>query len=390
MTAPAARPGRRRLLYLTYAGNPVDGATSGIETGQVRELLKELASDFEIEWLALVHESVPDPGALGAYRESLAAKAVGFELVVLPAGRVRRYVSAWRLVRRKLRAFGPEVVHARRLVAAALALLNRQRRQRVIFDARGIASAEALGAPGRHIHRRVLAAAGMWMLEVVAAGFSAATVTVSLEMRRHFARLTRRPVVTIPNSAASYFRFDPALRAAVRRELGYGNGQAVLAYAGGLASWWQSPEGIARSFRAFRSTVPDARLLVLTPHSPTLVHRHQSDDERQATAFRHVPHEQVPGCFCASDVGLLVLNTASKANCQASAVKFAEYLACGLPVFTLSAVTQAAGVIRQSGAGAIGEQPEDIAGCAQRLLSPDTRAAALKTGDGLGIARAAA
>ncbi|MFO7676538.1 MAG: hypothetical protein R6X12_09515, partial [bacterium] len=63
---------------------------------------------------------------------------------------------------------------------------------------------------------------------------------------------------------------------------------------------------------------------------------------------------------------------------------------CGLPVFTLSAVTQAAGVIRQSGAGAIGEQPEDIAGCAQRLLSPDTRAAALKTGDGLGIARAAA
>ena len=25
-----------RLLYVTYAGNPVDGAASGIETGQVR------------------------------------------------------------------------------------------------------------------------------------------------------------------------------------------------------------------------------------------------------------------------------------------------------------------------------------------------------------------
>jgi len=377
-----------KLLYVTYAGNPVDGAAAGIETGQVRELLKELAGDVQIEWLALVHESVPAPAALSAYRESLNAKGIGFDLVVLPSSRARRLVSAWRCVRRKMRAYRPDVIHARRLVATGLVLMNKTRGQRVVYDARGIASAEALGESGGRL-RRVWKAAYRYCLEVLGSRCSAGTVAVSEPMRQYYAKLTRRPVVTIPNSAASYFRFDPELRAGMRGRLGYTNGQVVLVYAGGLANWWQWPEGIARSFRAFRSAVPSARLLVLTPHPIEPLQRLLTEEERRATASLGVPHEQVPAYFCASDVGLLVLNPESKANCQASAVKFAEYLACGLPVFTLKVISQAAEGVNQSGAGAVGETPDDIAQYAEKLLSASAREAALTYGATLSVSRAA-
>jgi len=377
-----------KLLYITYAGNPVDGASAGLETGQVRELLKELARDATIEWLALVHESTPAARALNAYRESLNAKGIGFDLVVLPSSRVRRLVSAWRLVRRKMRAYQPDVIHARRLVATALALMNKARGQRVVYDARGIASAEALGEAGSRL-RRAWKASYRYCLEVLGTRLSAGTVAVSEPMREYYAKLTRRPVVTIPNSAAPYFRFDPEVRADVRGRLGYTNGQVVLVYAGGLANWWQWPEGIARSFRAFRSAVPTARLLVLTPHPVEPLQRLQTEEERRATTSLGVPHEQVPGYFCASDIGLLVLNPESRANCQASAVKFAEYLACGLPVFTLSVISQAAEGVSQSGAGAVGETPDDIGQYAEKLLSSSARQAALAYGAELSVARAA-
>jgi hypothetical protein len=377
-----------KLLYVTYAGNPVDGASAGLETGQVRELLKELARDVSIEWLALVHESTPDPRALSAYRESLDAKGVGFDLVVLPSSRVRRYVAAWWIVRRKIRTFGPDMIHARRLVATALALMNKTRGRQVVYDARGIASAEAFGEAGGWL-RRVGKAAYRYCLEVLGSRFSAGTVAVSEPMRRYYAKLTRRPVVTIPNSAAPYFRFDSTLRADMRRRLGYGNGQLVLVYAGGLASWWQWPEGIARSFRSFRAAVSGARLLVLTPHPIEPLQLLLTEEERRLTACFRVPHEQVPGYLCASDVGLLVLNPKSRANCQASAVKFAEYLACGLPVFTLKVISQAAEGVSQSGAGAVGEAPDDIARHAEKLLSGPAREAALTYGATLSVARAA-
>ena len=377
-----------RLLYITYAGNPVDGASAGLETGQVRELLKELARDVSIEWLALVHESTPDPRALSAYRESLNARGIGFDLVVLPASRARRYLSAWRIVRGKIREFTPDVIHARRLVATALALVNKTRGQQVVYDARGIASAEALGEAGAW-PRRVGKAACRYSLEVLGSRFSAGTVAVSEPMRRYYAKLTSRPVVTIPNSAAPYFRFDPRLRDDVRGRLGYGNGQVVLVYAGGLTNWWQWPEGIARSFHAFRAAVPGTRLLVLTPHPIESLQRFLTKEERSLTTCFKVPHEQVPGYLCASDVGLLVLNPESEANCQASAVKFAEYLACGLPVFTLRVISQAAEGISQSGAGAVGETPDDIARYAERLLSPTAKEAALAYGATLSVANAA-
>jgi glycosyltransferase involved in cell wall biosynthesis len=318
---------------------------------------------------------------------------VGFDLVVLPQSRARRYLSAARLVRAKLALFRPDVVHTRRLVATALALLNRGaggggRGARVVYDARGIASAEARGEPGGPLRRRVKAAY-RYVLEVICSRSCDGTVAVSEPMRQYFARLTRRPVVTIPNSAATYFRFDPGLRADIRKRLGFGNGEPVLVYAGGLLNWWQSPGGIARSFRALRTSRPGARLLVLTQHPSEVLSQLQSEDERRATTVLEARHEQVPGYLCASDVGLLVLNPESRANCQASAVKFAEYLACGLPVFTLRVISQAAEGIERSGAGAVGERPEDIARSADRLLEPRAKAAALDHGATLSVVNAA-
>jgi len=128
----------------------------------------------------------------------------------------------------------------------------------------------------------------------------------------------------------SRFYFDPEVRARRRSALGL-DGKFVLCYCGGMAPW-QRPDAIAELAAAVLSRMPDAHMLVVSREADVLVRDlvHAGVSSERITA-REVSQEEVPSCLMAADVGLL-LRENTRTNQVASPVKFAEYLACGLPV----------------------------------------------------------
>jgi glycosyltransferase involved in cell wall biosynthesis len=141
----------------------------------------------------------------------------------------------------------------------------------------------------------------------------------------------RTRMTVAPNGTdTEVFRPDPEARAALREELGILPEQLVVIYCGRIQPWQCLPESLAL-FGHLRGARPSAHLLMLTPDlndgrtfARTLL------DENTCTVVS-APHREVPRYLAAADIGLL-LRRPTPRNAVASPTKFAEYIACGLPI----------------------------------------------------------
>ncbi len=126
------------------------------------------------------------------------------------------------------------------------------------------------------------------------------------------------------------FRFDPAVRAQRRQELGLTD-KFVVCYCGSMAHW-QRPDAVAAAFAAIRGGMADAHLLVISQEAaPLLEHLHRAGIGDEHITVRSAGHREVASYLMAGDVGLL-LRENIRTNQVASPVKFAEYVRCGVPV----------------------------------------------------------
>ncbi|MBI4841504.1 MAG: glycosyltransferase [candidate division NC10 bacterium] len=123
-------------------------------------------------------------------------------------------------------------------------------------------------------------------------------------------------------------------------------GDFVLTYAGSLSAW-SPPEAILRMFHAFREVHARTRLLLLT--GDLEVARASFGDEA-GILIRSVPHETIQHYLALADLGLL-LRDRSSVNRVACPVKFAEYLACGVPVLVSPGVGDCPGIARRERVG---------------------------------------
>jgi glycosyltransferase involved in cell wall biosynthesis len=141
----------------------------------------------------------------------------------------------------------------------------------------------------------------------------------------------RARITVVPNGAdVSRFRPDPDARAAIRKQLGLADDELVIVYSGGMNAWQCFPESVDFT-TALAGVRGEVHLLVLTPDLG-LAQQHL---KRTCPPLRHhaltVSHHEVPRYLAAADAGLL-LRAPNACNVVASPMKFAEYLACGLPV----------------------------------------------------------
>lgn len=120
----------------------------------------------------------------------------------------------------------------------------------------------------------------------------------------------------------------------------------VLTYAGSL-SVWNRPEAIREVFHAFRQIHARTRLLLLTGD---LEAAQASFGDEAAIIIRSIPHEEIQHHLALADLGLL-LRDRSSVNRVASPVKFAEYLACGVPVLVTPGVGDCPDIVRREGVG---------------------------------------
>jgi glycosyltransferase involved in cell wall biosynthesis len=277
------------------------------------ELRKHLAS-HNIEWHSLRYHQTPS----------------------LPAT-IFDVANGVRYARQLVRRNNIELLHARSHIPATIALaLKNHFNLKMIFDVRGLMADEYVDAD--HWTRGSVPYRLTKGMEQRALGAAEGLVTLTHAiwaiMKEWKALAGRTDVVheVIPCCAdLQTFRFSQVDRDRRRRELGLMD-RFVIVYSGSIDGWYLT-EQMADFFAIERKRRPDAHALWLTPTQHERIRslmQHRGVPETDYTVLAAAPRE-VSTYLSASDAGLAFIKPCFS-KIASSPTKYAEYLACGLPI----------------------------------------------------------
>lgn len=314
-----------RILYLT-----IDNINDNVILAQTFPFLGRLAALPGIDGIDLL---ALKKDREDRYRSSLPSAAIRirtgnnhgiwhpFTLFHL----ARLALIAWWLSRRGTVLIGRNPMSLLCLAPAALWRTNR-----LVLDYRGLLSEEYV------LQRKITQRGWMHRLLRRLEGWAVRRADLILCVSERLSRRARR---WRPGSAGKALVvpccYDPQLAKRddrrvqqLRQEFGLDpHRDFVLTYAGSLSAW-NRPEAILAVFRGFRAIHPRTRLLVLSGDLPAA---QLTFGGEPGVILRTVPHGEIQNSLAVADLGLL-LRERNSVNRVASPVKFAEYLACGLPV----------------------------------------------------------
>jgi glycosyltransferase involved in cell wall biosynthesis len=251
------------------------------------------------------------------------------------------------------------LVHARGYVPGAIAWgLKRWLGIPYLFDIRGLQAEEYVDAGQWQAHefrfwltKRV----EQWILRD-----TDAMVTLTEAIRpvlSNFPGLRSRPMLppweVIPCCVdLDHFRFREEGRRRVRGEFGMGE-RPVLVYAGSIGTWYLLEE-MVEFFTVARRTLPELFFLILANGSSDAVwavlRKHGIDDKD--VAVRWVRSGELPDYLSAADAGIAFIRPCLSKR-SSSPSKYAEYLACGLPIVINGGIGDADALIEQERAGVL-------------------------------------
>jgi glycosyltransferase involved in cell wall biosynthesis len=150
---------------------------------------------------------------------------------------------------------------------------------------------------------------------------------------------------------------EPSWRNSKRQELGLGD-EPVILYSGSIQRW-QRVEDVFRIFPRLREQIPGLTLLVLTPHLDQ-ARELLRDSGVAEDSFRLVRAnaDEVQRFMSIADIGVL-LRHRHLLNEVASPVKFADYLAAGVPVLLSAHIGDCDEIAEQSGLSVVWDEEED-------------------------------
>lgn len=351
----------RRVLFISY-----NGMLDPLGQSQVLPYLREL-SGRGVRFTLLSFER---PAALGAtsdkveaLREQLAAQGIEWHWLryhqtpSLPAT-VFDVVNGVRLARRLIRKNMIEMVHARSHVPATMALaLKRYCGVRMIFDVRGLMADEYVDA--NHWRKGSLPYRLTKAMErrALAAADGVVTLTDAIwPIIKGWKGLRGRDDVAhevVPCCAdLNLFRFSQAQREQRRNELGLQD-RFVLVYSGSIDGWYLT-EQMADFFALMLKRHTEAHALWLTPtrheRIKELMHVRGLSESRY-TLLAAAPRD-VPSYLSASDVGVAFIKPCFS-KLASSPTKYAEYLACGLPLVINAGIGDSDVLVSEEKTGAL-------------------------------------
>ena len=380
-----------RVLYLIALENILDNP---IFENQVRKLLAEILKLSEgkteitigciLPWFEVTRRGVYSnfrrhSDEMESKRKDLAAEGIKlvFTRGFVPSaffqmGPVRLFwfaLSSMPALLWLIRRSGANILHCRYYYASFAAILARKifrKDYRVIFDVRSLLPEQGVingNWSEKSLVFRFWKAAERWMLK-----YADITVAVSRAMTERLK--TQSPetrMETIPNFAdLNAFRPDTRRREEIRRKFGIEN-RRVLIFSGTIGPRYPADmmsEAIQTYFNIFGST---SFFLLLT----------SSDEKRMAPlkerllsmglepgthwTYLKVAHYEVPFYLAAADFGLLVMANFEPESGEPPwdeyvfPIKFAEYLAMGLPILTHESNRTTKELIYEYNVGAIFE-----------------------------------
>lgn len=129
------------------------------------------------------------------------------------------------------------------------------------------------------------------------------------------------------------------------------NGKFVLMYAGSLGTWYMLSE-MMDFFRELINLRNDAVFFILSQTDKKWIEQYIPHDLKKKTVIDRVNPENVPDIVSMADVGIFFIKPCiSKiASCP---TKFAEYLACGLPVIINKGVGDTEEIVKENRIGSV-------------------------------------
>lgn len=337
------------IIYLTYNDPP-----SGVYWSQVTDVVAHLNTlgGPPVRLVALV--SLRDYfGIRGKIR------AHSPEALVLP---MVPGVKRWRLnrfiVHALCRLLHPSALLARGALATWMALYARGKGAvgKVCFDARGAYAAEweeyriidddALIAQVRPVEEEAVTGADM-------------RLAVSHGLVQHWSErygYAGTAYVVVPCTLGRSHLVETTDPEARRKALGFGPEDVVLAYAGSTAGW-QSFHLLSGLLRHALMEQPALKVLFLSPPDQGIDMLAQTFPGRVVRAW--VPAAEVPQVLHGCDAALLVRED-SITNRVASPTKFAEYLACDLPVVISEHIGDYSALVREHKLGVVLREGEGL------------------------------
>lgn len=351
----------RRVLYISY-----NGMLDPLGQSQVIPYLKEL-SKLGVRFTLLSFERDQAYGADGASRvkalnEELSQFGIKWHYLryhqrpSIPATAFDVNAGI-RFARRLVRRDAIELVHARGYIPAVIALsLKRRCGIRMIFDVRGLMADEYVDA-------------GHWRKGSLAYRLTKSRERRLFESTDAVVTLTERiwPIITqweglrgreVLHEVVACcvdlgrFRFSAAERLLRRRELRIDD-RFVVVYSGSIDGWYLT-EAMVDFFSALRRQRNDALLLWLTPSRHQrirIVMQERGFGEGDYRVVAAAPGD-VSSYLSASDVGLAFIKPCLS-KVASSPTKYAEYLACGLPLIINNGIGDCDALISEEKTGAL-------------------------------------
>jgi len=352
----------RRVLFISY-----NGMLDPLGQSQVLPYLRAL-SQLGVVFTLLSFERASALAAAGnakveSLRQQLAAEGIEWHWLryhqtpSLPAT-MFDVANGVRVARRLVPKNRIELVHARSHIAATIALaLKRQLGVKMLFDVRGLMADEYVDAghwkkdttPYRltkNVERRALAAAD---------GVVTLTEAIWPILKTSDGLKERADLVheVVPCCAdLNLFQFSEADRKRRRAELGLGD-QITFVYSGSIDGWYLTEE-MADFFKTALTRDANTHALWLTPT------RHER--VRELMKARAVPEDRfsivaaqsvdVPSYLSASDAGIAFIKPCFS-KLASSPTKYAEYLACGLPLVINSSIGDSDSLITNEHTGVL-------------------------------------
>lgn len=149
------------------------------------------------------------------------------------------------------------------------------------------------------------------------------------------------------------FKYDAKIRAEMRRQLQLED-RFVVVYSGSLQAWQMVPE-MFYAYKIIKQLKPNAHFMILTNSDKRIlfeVAEKEQINPSELTVLEQIPHEKVAEYLMTADVGL-ILRSKSLVNQVAFPTKFGEYLACGIPIITTSAIGDISRLVDSRRVGAV-------------------------------------
>ncbi|MCU1266155.1 MAG: hypothetical protein JWM21_2473 [Acidobacteria bacterium] len=352
----------KRVLFISY-----NGMLDPLGQSQVLPYLRELRKRG-VQFTLLSFER---PAALSAHgsdkvaglRRQLAEQGIDWHWLryhrtpSLPAT-IFDVINGVRYARRLVRNNDIELVHARSHIAATIALgLKRRFDIKLIFDVRGLMAEEYVDAnhwrkgsvPYRLIktmERRAFAACE---------GVVTLTEAIWPTIKEWGGLRDRENIVhaVVPCCAdLDLFSFRELDRERRRRELGLADG-FLLVYSGSIDGWYLTEE-MADFFATLIKRRADAHALWLTPGKHERIRNLMQQRDIAADRYTVIAAEpgEVPSYLSASDVGVAFIKPCFS-KLASSPTKYAEYLACGLPLVINAGIGDSDALILTEKAGVL-------------------------------------